>query len=325
MENGPPIRVQGDFAVRLKATGPIIAQTTRRAYWAGRPDVIGSRSTMGAPLRERENPEWIYPGGLVLDRGVLPRRRDVFPLSQCDNDWNLLFIHNLSEAQSIAANVTFYRQDGRRSVREKILIPPRKSSLEWMHGDPYLGNHVPIDEPYALIVTADAPVVPGVCGAEFEMWSQVMPGAMTAVNLYPGPLTTEKTWWLGIGHSGGDDSHPTEWRQWYHLFNPGDAAVQITLTFLGIADPAPSHSVTLEPGGVERIAAAGITGLPPDRPFAVRADGDAPFCAQVFGRTVARKVPDVRAAYSFLGVPMELTHPVTATTKIPFLDNHKRL
>ena len=40
--------------------------------------------------------------------------------------------------------------------------------------------------------------------------------------------------------------------------------------------------------------------------FAVRAAGDGPFCAQVYGRPFTRGLPHSRAMYSFIGVPMGL-------------------
>jgi hypothetical protein len=46
---GVPVRVQGDYAVRIDASAPIVTQTTRRARWTGRPSIVGARSTMGVP------------------------------------------------------------------------------------------------------------------------------------------------------------------------------------------------------------------------------------------------------------------------------------
>ncbi len=46
--------------------------------------------------------------------------------------------------------------------------------------------------------------------------------------------------------------------------------------------------------------------LPIGTPFAARADGDGPFCVQVFGRSFTRGLPHSRAMYSFIGAPMKL-------------------
>jgi hypothetical protein len=136
------------------------------------------------------------------------------------------------------------------------------------------------------------------------MWSQVCPGAMTAVNFYGGPLSDETVWWLGIGHTGGDDAVSLEWQQSWHLFNPTDRPVRATLSFLGLDGPPLTHAVALAPGGVARVGSKDVAGLPMGKPFAVKAAGDGPFCAQVYGRTFTRGLPHSRAMYSFIGVPM---------------------
>jgi hypothetical protein len=313
--NGPSVRVLGDYAVRVDATGPVIAQTTRRARWHGHPSIIGSRSTMGFPVRAGRCDLWYYPGGAVWDRGVLPRAKETdHPLSQCDNTWNLLFINNLDPRRRVRAQVRFHKPDGAAADSGPLPIPPLKSVLHCLHGKPWLGEQIQVNQPFAITLTADGPVVPEVCCAEYEMWSQVCPGAMTAVNFYPGPLRQERTWWLGIGQAGGSDQINVEWAQSYHLFNPGQKPAQVTLSFLGLGNRSTSgrrqapvqHSVKLAPGAVVHVASADIAGLPLGRPFAVRADSDRPFCAQVFGRTFTRGLRCTRGMYSHLGIPMTL-------------------
>jgi hypothetical protein len=304
--NGPPVHVVGDYAVRIDASGPVIPQSTRRARWVGRPSIVGSRSTMGFPLRRAQYNLWYYPGGAIVDRGVLPRAKPgEHPLSQCDNTWNLLFINNLDGKRKARATVTFHNPDGSATSTRPMAITPLKSVLECLHGRPYLGQHTAVDRPFALTVKADGPVVPEVCCAEFEMWSQVCPGAMTAVHMYPGPLREERTWWLGIGQAGGADDINAEWSHTYHLFNPGRRAVQVTLSFLGLGEEL-GRPVTVAPGALVQVDSSEIRGLPLGRPFAVRADGDRAFCAQVFGRTFTRGLPYTRALYSFMGLPMTL-------------------
>ena len=154
-----------------------------------------------------------------------------------------------------------------------------------------------------MTVTADRDVVPEVTCAEFEMWSQVCPGAMTAVSFYPAPLSGEKRWWLGIGRAGGADDANVEWRQSWHLFNPGPRAAAVTLSFLG-AGRTRTHRVEIPAGAVRKVESADIRGLPKDRLFVVRADADRAFCAQSFVRTFTRRLPHTRAAYSMMGTPM---------------------
>jgi hypothetical protein len=242
----------------------------------------------------------------VRDWGVLPRSQaGEHPLSQSDNTWNLLFIANVSE-QPVQARVTFHKPDGSHATAQPLTVPPHKSILECLHGLPWLGTYTAVDEPFALAVTVDGAAVPEICGAEFEMWSQVCPGAMSSVNFYPGPLDQERTWWLGIGRAGGADDRNVEWLQSYHLFNPGDRSAHVTLTCLGLADCVPIYTLDVPAGGVALLDSTQITGLPVDTPFAVRVDSDVSICAQLFVRTFTRGRPDPRAMYSVMGVPMPL-------------------
>jgi hypothetical protein len=303
----PPVHVIGDYAVRVDACAPVICQTTRRARWSGFAPIIGSRSTMAFPLRGRGPTLWYYPGGEIVDRGILPRAdASSPPLGQCDNTWNLLFLHNPGDTHEAHASVTFHQPDGAASTSSLLSISPRKSALHCLHAAPWLGEFTQVNQPYALTVKSDRPLVPDICGAEFEPWSQVIPGAMTAVNLYPGPLREERTWWLGIGQAGGADDHTVEWEQSFHLFNPGRRAVKVTLSFHGATRRAIRHEVVIGAGAVGKVSSAEIEELPMHAPFAVRAEGDAPFCAQSFGRTFTRGLAPTRAMHSAMGLPMAL-------------------
>jgi len=305
---GPPLRVIGDYSVRVDATAPVVAQTTRRARWSGYPSVIGARSTMGMPQRGGGHDLWYYPGGAIVDRGILPRAAEaVHPLSQCDNTWNLLFVNNPHAHEEARATISFHRSDGSSSRAHPLAIQPRHSDLRCLHAKPWLGEHTWVGEPFALTVSADRPIVPEVTCAEFEMWSQVMPGAMSAVNLYSGPLQDERTWWLGIGPAGGADEENLEWAQTYHLFNPGAEEVNVRLSFLGLpGEGAPSHDVRVPAGAVAIVESTEVAGLPLGCAFAVRATGDGPFCAQVFVRAFTRGLRHTRAMYSIMGLPMTL-------------------
>lgn len=298
--NGPPVRVQHDYAVRIDASAPVIAQTTRRARWTGRPSVVGARSLIGFPLRASGHTLWHYPGGLIADRGVLPREENF------DVTWNLLFTHNLDAARPAQATISFHHPDRGPTQSQPITIPPHTSDLEWLHLRPWLDAHTAVDRPFGMTVTADLPVVPEVTCAEFEMWSQMCPGAMSAVNFYPGPLSDERRWWLGIAPAGGADDRNVEWSQSYHLLNPGAAPIQGTLTFRDAAGNRLKRPFAIPAGCVIAIHSAEIAGLSLHEPFVVYADGDGPFCAQVFVRTFTRGLAPTRGMYACMGVPMRL-------------------
>jgi hypothetical protein len=298
-KHGPPIQITGDYAVHIDASGPIVTQTTRRARRRGQSSVIGTRSTMAFPFGEGKHNLWYYPGGAIVDRGILPRDQN------CDVTWNLLFTHNPNEHKAARPSVSFNYQNGEATHSEPLMVPPLKSDLEWMHLEPWLDKHTPINAPWAMTVHSDIPVVPEVTCAEFEMWSDVAPGAMSAVNFYPGPLEDERTWWLGIAPAGGSDDRSIEWLQSYHLFNPGEQPVQVMLMFL-CAHETLTYEVTLSSGAVARVESTEIPGLPLHEPIAVCATSDAPFCAQLFVRAFTRGLPHTRSMYSQMGLPMAL-------------------
>jgi len=307
----PTMKIEGDYVIRLDATGPIVPQLTRRARWRGWTPVAGSRSTIGYPMRRRLSKLWYYPGGGIVDRGILPRVKDGAEVWQgCDVTWNLLFVFNPHALRVARVTVTFHGADGPTSQSAPYTVPPEQSDLEWLHRPPWLGKHTAINRPFAMTVRADHPVVADVTGAEFEMWSRCCPGAMSGVNLYPGPLKDEREWWLGIGQAGGADDVPVEWSQTYHLFNPAKRPVQVVLSACGLdGGRRITREVEVAPEGVCCVSASEFEGLPIGRPFAVHAQGDGPFCAQVFARAFTRGLAPTRSMYSMMGLPMHLGRP----------------
>ncbi|NIR00905.1 MAG: hypothetical protein GTN78_12005 [Gemmatimonadales bacterium] len=296
-QGGPQVAVLRDHAIRVDATSPVIAQSTRRAHWTGIYGVIGARSSIVAPLRHPGCTTWHYPGGSVDDSHVKPRREGL------DVKWDLLFINNPDEARPASCTLAFHHPDGSVTASEPMSVGPHVSGYAWLHRPPCLGTHTHIDEPFGLTVKSDVPVIPEMCHAEFD--NLQAPGAMGSVYLYPGPLTDETTWWLGVGRRGGSDDDHTEWKQAYHLFNPGPKPVRAALSVLGIGAPV-THAVDIGAGAVVRVNASDISGIPMNVPFVVRADADGPFCAQAYGRTFSRGLPSTRGMYGLMGVPMKL-------------------
>ncbi|MGD1002402.1 MAG: sensory rhodopsin transducer [Candidatus Brocadiia bacterium] len=307
----PVMKIEGDYVIRLNATGPVIPQLTRRARWRGWTPVIGTRSVIGYPVRRRLSKLWYYPGGAILERGVLPRAKAGDRVwESSDLTWNLLFVHNPHVSRDARVTLSFHGPDGRTSESAPYTVPPQQSVCQWLHRPPWLGQHTSINQPFALTVRADHPVIPDVTGAEFEMFSRCCPGAMSGVNLYPGPLKNECEYWLGIGQAGGADDVPAEWSQAYHLFNPAKRPVRVVLSAYGLGGGRRlSREVEIAPQGVRCVSASEFDGLPVGRPFAAHAQGDGPFCAQVFVRASTRGLHPTRSMYSMMGLPMRLGRP----------------
>lgn len=299
-----PLRLVGDYSIELRASGPVIPQITRRARWRDFPGIVGARSVLGFPLRSGFSADrWYYPGGLIVDRGILPRGRNF------DVTWALLFTHHLGNRRRGArARLTFHDPAGRAIVADTLVIPPRDTNLQWLHLEPYLGRSTRGGEPFAITVESGERVLPALSSAEFEMFSQMCPGAMAAAHFYPGPLRGERTWWLGISPAGGDDEHEAQWQQMYHLFNPGKRPANVVLRFFGLggAAGARTHAVTVGPGAVACVCSDELPFLPAHREFAVRADADQAICAQTTVRTFTRGLAPTRAMYGNIGLPMKL-------------------
>lgn len=304
-KTGPIVRLMGDYAIHLRASRPVIAQITRRARWRGFEAVVGARGVIAQPWRPRERHRvWHYPGGAIVDSGVLPRGENF------DVTWNLLFTHNPQENRAAEASIGFHNGQGTVTQSQPIRVAPRQSNLQWLHLAPWLGRHTRVDEPFGLTVRADGAVLPAVTHAEFEMFSRMCPGAMGAANLYPGPLTVgERTWWLGIGPAGGRLSAggeaPCTWEQAWHLLNPGPRAANVTLHFLGLSKPY-RHELRLAARGAVRVVSAEVAGLPAEGEMAVRAEADQAICAQTVGRCRTTGTRPTKAMYCVMGTPMKL-------------------
>lgn len=82
----------------------------------------------------------------------------------------------------------------------------------------------------------------------------------------------------------------------------------MTLSFLGLSGRRKElfRAVDVKPGGVVWVESCEVPGLPIHRRFAVLAEGNVPFCAQVFVRAFTRGLPYTRSMYSLMGLPMRL-------------------
>ena len=299
-DDGSPLSpaLSGDFSIAVSATRPVVTQQTRRLYWRGRKEVTSLSARV--PLRRAEVSEareWYYAGGWTRDLGILPRD------GQTDRTWHLLFTYPLGGgAQSAELQPAGSSAAG---VPQRLVIASGRSDLQWLHLAPW--RDLFSDEtPWGFTLRADGPVAPAVTNAEFEAWSQAMPGALSGGNLVSDVAARRRESWLGVAYHGGSDDNPVDWSAAWQFFNPGAEPVRGSL-FFHFEDAAPlAHRVVVPPGSVVRVTGDAVAGLPQGRPFMVMATADRPFAAHAWVRTQARGVPTVRAMSNAAGIGIQL-------------------
>jgi hypothetical protein len=308
-DEGTPLApvLSGDFSIAIAATRPVVTQQTRRVYWRGRKEVTSLSAR--APMRRSEAleaREWYYAGGWTRDLGILPRD------GQTDRTWQLLFTYPLDRrAQSL--QIRPHSLAGLPTVNP-LPLTAAHSDLQWLHQSPWrevLGGD---DRPWGFTLLADGPVAPVVATAEFEAWSQAIPGGMAAGSLVSDVAAGRRESWLGVAYHGGADYQPTDWSAAWQLFNPGATTLRAELTFFTADAPPIVQQVTVPQGRVVRVTGGDVAGLPADRPFAVRSRGDQPFAGTAWVRAHARGQPALRAMSSASGVAVQLEPRAGETT-----------
>ncbi len=302
--HSPPV-VSHDYATRVVSDVPIVSQQTRRARWRGTAFAVGSKT--GAPIRASESRrarEWYYGGGWIRRLGVLPR-------NQHDHTWQLLFSYGLDSTAS-DVQVQAYPNIGSPD-RHTYALRPGQADLQWLHEEPWRAR-LGVDAAWGLRLTSPGALAANVTTAEYEPWSQGLPGAMSSTALVPGPLATE--WWMGVSRHGGSDDEPVEWMAAWQFFNPGTAPVRVTVRFHGARPALLERSVVVGPSAVVRVSGDDVPELAQGQPVVVSAVGDGPFLAHAWLRVGARGVPVTRALASAAGVPISMgpgTPPIGST------------
>ncbi len=307
-DDGSPLvpALSGDFSISISATRPVVSQQTRRVYWRGRTEITSL--TARVPMRRSEAldaREWYYAGGWTRDLEILPRD------GQTDRTWHLLFTYPLDD-QTRALQLR-PAAGAAGTTLTTVPLTAGRSDLQWLHLSPWRELFGGDERPWGLSLQADGPVAPAVTTAEFEAWSQAMPGGMGAGNLVSDVAARRRESWLGVAYHGGADHQPTDWSAAWQVFNPGTAPLQSELSFHVADGPPLVHQMTVGPGRVARVTGDAVPGLPLDRPFAVRARGDRPFAAHAWVRAQARGQVRVRALSSAAGVAIQLDPPAADT------------
>ena len=297
---GPPV-VSNDYATRIVSDVPVVSQQTRRARRRGATLTVGSKTGTPTGVSDsRRAREWYYGGGWIRPLGVLPR-------GPFDHTWQLLFSYGLAATTSNGRVDTYPAAGG--AVAQTIGLGPEQSDLQWLHDEPWR-TRLGVGTPWGLKITSEAPLAATVTTAEYEPWSQGLPGAMGAAPLVPGPLGTE--WWMGVARHGGADDQPVEWHAAWQFLNPGAVPVRVTVRFHGGQPAVGAHAVVVAPGTIVRLSGNDVPGLTADHPVIVSAVGDRPFLAHAWLRVGARGVPVTRALSSAAGLPISLAADTTA-------------
>ncbi len=302
---GLPVRLIGDYAIHVTSDRPIVPQISRLARWRGFETVVGARSEVGQPLcddmlrDDGTTRQWILPGGLVVDRGVQPRDQD------CHLTWALLFAHNLAD-RPVQARITFHQADGRTSRADPYTVAAGQTQLQWLHKPPFRDVHVPIDQPWSLVLEADGPVVGATTCAEFEMWSGQCPGAMSATHLLPGPVNATGEQWLGVFEADAGAGHEQRLQQIFHVFNPGPRPTMAVLRATGQGAAAVTRQLPIAAGSVAMVDSDAWEGLVAGRPYAVCVTADQPVAAHAHWRSFTRGLAPTRAMAGQLAVPIPL-------------------
>jgi len=302
--SAPAPEPSGDYATRIVSDVPVVSQQTRRARWRDSTFVVGSKT--GAPVRVSESRrarDWYYAGGWIRPLGILPRDRH-------DHTWQLLFSHSLAPDGGSLLLQAYPDADGVDA--RTVALPPARSDLQWLHEDPWR-TRLGIGNPWGLHLSSASPIAAGITAAEYEPWSQGLPGAMSTTPLMPGPLATE--WWLGIARHIATDEAQAEWTAAWQLLNPGTSTRQVTLRFHRESAAPIAHHVTVTPGTVLRVSGDDVPGIATGQPMMVSAMGDGPFLAHAWLRVATRGTAVARALTSAAGVPVSLGPPAPAASR----------
>jgi hypothetical protein len=299
-DDGSPANpaLSGDFSIEITASHPIVSQQTRRAYWRGKSELTSL--SVRVPLRRDDvlsAREWYYAGGWVRDLDILPRD------GQTDRTWQLLFTYAL-DGRARAARLQTMR-GGQHVNPAQVALVPGRSDLQWLHLPPWHAQRAD-GTPWGLRLVSEGAIAPAVTVAEYEPWSQAMPGAMGSANLVSDVQAGRREAWLGVAYHGGSDDQPTDWSAAWQLLNPGRTPIRSVLTFHADGAAPIAHEVTVAPGAVARVTGDAVPGLPKGRPFVVVATADQPFAAHAWLRAQARGVPTIRALSSSAGVAVQL-------------------
>lgn len=296
-----------DFSLRVTSDVPVVTQKTRRAYVQWEESVQGMWTSFGHPypLAARQDAErrvWYYPGGYVQDVGAYPRDTPETPPWNMLTGWDLFFTFNPDTQRCAHCTATFH-QPAEAPQSYAFDVEPQQQTLHWLHD--FKNRHLTgVNQPYAVTVESDGPLVPHFLRAEYQAWSACNPTAMYGIIPYEGPLSDETEWLFAEGFWQDREDHPWVEQEWIAVFNPGAVDADITTTFY-TGDGPRDYQAAVAAGSVTVLRMEEIGVVSSGSHYGVKIAGTQPIVVQQSRRTFVKGGPPT-------------TVSTTATLAIPF-------
>jgi hypothetical protein len=239
---------------------------------------------------------FVADGGLPIEASS-PRRTNGSPIGRS----TVLHLHNPGE-ESAAVLVRFYRSTGAPTGISLDVDAGKLVQLDLTTRD-----DVPVEEPYWIVVQANAPIFAQAELADHRPWDPV-PDALSMVMPQPGAMDARDLAWIyPDGFQGGTESWHED--ETLTLLNPWPVDANVTITYRFRDGRRPKAQQVVAPA--ERVVAFGV-GRTPDGDdafevsgdFAVLVTADRPVASQKTRRARWRGEPHVSAALALTPIPL---------------------
>ncbi|GCE20116.1 sensory rhodopsin transducer [Dictyobacter kobayashii] len=243
--------------------------------------------------------EWYYPGGYIYAVGNLPADQDDNWFTSSEG-WELFFLGNPTPVgQEVQLRFYFSAQE---PVDTTFLVPARSSRLFPIFERKYSDLTGGYNSPFGIRIQSQQPLIPHITRAEFEPWTDTLPGAMFGVTPYQGPLTNETSWAIADGLVTDSEEHPLVFQEWIQVLNPNDDATSLLGTIY-LPDRKIQFQKELPAQRVLLCKLEELAELPKGVPFALKIEAQEPVVVQQTRRGLEKGAhPATRSILSTLGV-----------------------
>ncbi|GCE15747.1 sensory rhodopsin transducer [Tengunoibacter tsumagoiensis] len=243
--------------------------------------------------------EWYYPGGYIYAVGNLPADQDDAWFTSSEG-WELFFLSNPT-AEDQEVQLRFYFSE-KEPVDTTYHVPARSSSMFPIFERKYSHLTGGYNSPFGIRIQSNQPLLPHITRAEFEPWTDTLPGAMFGVTPYQGPLTHETCWSIADGLVSDTETHPLKFQEWIQVLNPGLEATTLLGTIY-LPDRKIQFQKDLPAERVLLCKLEEMDELPKGVPFALKIEAQVPIVVQQIRRGLEQGAhPATRSILSTLGV-----------------------